>query len=372
MAAPLRILLLEDDSDDVELIENVIQRSITNVEFYEVAEREHFLKALEDFKPDMVLSDNQLPQFDATEALEHTRKHSLFLPFILVTGTVSEEFAANIIRMGADDYILKDRMARLPAAIEAAIERRTAELSILSERERSEKEILEINEQLRELTNHIQNIREEESTRIAREIHDQLGQQLTVIKMDASWILKKSGETDPAIAEKSKELISMIDEMIKTVRRISADLRPHLLDELGLGATIEYYLENFSRRSGIKTIALGTKEEADLPDEIKSGLFRILQEALTNVARHANASIVVAEIHIEDNSVELIIEDDGTGFITSDIQKKKTFGLLGMKERVAMMKGSYEISSSPGEGTKVTVKVPAGKKELHVSFPNPK
>jgi len=350
--------MLEDDPDDAELIQQVIVRAKIECEFEVVHERTGFLDAIREFQPDIILSDNQLPQFDATEALELTRAHSLYLPFIMITGTVSEEFAANVIRMGADDYILKDRMARLPAAITAAIERRTAEAAIINERKKAEQEILYMNEQLRLLTNHLQNIREEESTRIAREIHDQLGQQLTVMKMDASWIAKRLKEKDPESFARAEGLMKMIDDTVKTVRRIAGDLRPFLLDDMGLVPAVEHYLHEFGERSGIRVAASIPKDDIELPEDIKSGLFRIFQEALTNVARHAQATQLSVTIETENNNLNIIIADNGIGFETKEITGKKSFGILGIKERVAMMKGSHSIKSSPGKGTRLTVSVP--------------
>jgi len=468
--------MLEDDVDDAELIQQVITRARLDGEFCLEQDRQGFIESLQTFKPDIILSDNLLPQFDATEALEITRQFSMHLPFILVTGTVSEEFAANVIRMGADDYILKDRPARLPTAITAAITRRRSEAAIkqseevrqlimmsaldaiicidpaglvmtwnlqaeklfgwkeeemigkrlsetiiperfrekhekglknfrhsgkgrmlntvlevaglhksgrefpielsitlvnqhgneffcgfirdISERKKAEQDILTMNEQLRTLSSHLQRIREEESTRISREIHDQLGQQLTVMKMDASWMTKRVKDVDRAMFERGEGLIKMMDETIKTVRRISEDLRPSLLDEMGLGPAIEYYLQEFGKSYGITTDVKGNFEGLELPDTTRSGLYRVVQEALTNVARHAQAKNVTVTFQKYDDRLVIIVQDDGVGFEIKDAVSKKTLGLLGMRERVAMMGGTYEITSFVGKGTTVSVSVP--------------
>jgi signal transduction histidine kinase len=356
MTKLMKILMLEDDDDDVELIQQVIKKGKIVCTFSVTSERNSFLNALESFNPDIVISDNSLPQFDATEALELTRKFSLHLPFILVTGTVSEEFAANIIRMGADDYIIKDRMTRLPSAINAAILKRQAETNLINERKKAEQEILSINRELRNLTNHLQHIREQESIRISREIHDQLGQQLTVMKIDASWILKNTG--DVKINEKARGLTEMIDEMIMTVRKIAADLRPSLLDDMGLGPALEFQLGEFGKKSGLTVTTTGTDEILNLEENIKTGLFRIVQELLTNIARHADASHVSLALVQEPKHVKVEVSDNGKGFDVSEIKNKNTFGILGVKERVAMMNGSYNIISRIGQGTTVTLNVP--------------
>lgn len=222
----------------------------------------------------------------------------------------------------------------------------------------AEEKLKESYEAIRELTGHIQNIREEERSHIAREIHDELGQQLTVLKMDVSWLNKKVGHSDEMVANKLKSLAEMLDGTVKTVRRISSELRPSLLDDLGLVAAIDWYLKEFSRRSGIGTIFEEPELELDIPDKFKTGLYRIFQESLTNVARHSGASSVKVVLEEKDNYLVLSISDNGHGFDPEKSKSKRTLGILGMRERSMMMGGIYEINSQPGKGTMITVSVP--------------
>ncbi|MBL7738423.1 MAG: PAS domain S-box protein [Chitinophagaceae bacterium] len=226
----------------------------------------------------------------------------------------------------------------------------------------SAEKLKESYEAIRKLTDHLQQVREEERTRIAREIHDELGQQLTVLKMDIAWINKKTDPADSQMKERTTELLSMVDTTVKTVRRIAAELRPSLLDDLGLIPAMEWYIEEFGKRSGIKTAFNLQGTETGLADEARIGLYRILQESLTNVARHANATGVNIEFVQTDKKVILTIADNGIGF---DIEKisKKTLGLLGMKERALMLGGEYSINGSTGKGTTITVTVPVAKTE---------
>ena len=228
----------------------------------------------------------------------------------------------------------------------------------ITERKRVEAEVQESYEQIRSLTAHLQNVREEERTHIAREIHDELGQQLTVMKMDISWMKKKivAGEAT-AVPPKMDELMEILDGTVASVRRISTELRPSLLDDIGLIATIEWQAELFTKRTGIP-VKLAIANDLQIPDEHATGLFRIIQESLTNIVRHANASQIV--IHLENNKKEFIlyIEDDGAGFDMYQSTQAKTLGLLGMKERTLMMKGEFLIESKPNSGTKVKVRVP--------------
>jgi len=228
----------------------------------------------------------------------------------------------------------------------------------ISDRKKAEQELDESYKAIRKLTGHLQNIREEERTHIAREIHDELGQQLTVLKMDVSWLNKKIGNTDDAIKEKMKSLLTMLDETVKSVRRISSELRPSLLDDLGLGAAMEWQLTEFEKRAGIKTRFTHKGEDDKLPESVKTALFRILQESLTNVARHSGAKSVEVSFVRDADSCSLSITDNGKGFDKEKAADKRTLGILGMKERTSMIGGTYEIASASGKGTTVTVKIP--------------
>lgn len=720
MNRPLKILLLEDSSIDSEIIQRLLRKEKVNCECNLVMNKEDFLKALNDFTPDVILSDNSLPQLNAADALKLTRERYPHIPFILVTGTVSEEYAANIIKLGADDYILKDRMTRLPAAIDAALrqrraskeiadykyaldqsaivaitdqkgiiryandnfrkiskysceelvgqdhriinsghhpksyikelwkviangkiwrgefcnkakdgslywvdttiipllnekgkpyeylsirvdisERKKAEVAFLQsqlrikqaqeiahlgnwevsfetqvskwsdeayriygiepgdhnlsiedwmsfiypedrdfvekaieksrstlsdlslhhrivrndgairhvyseskhefnsegrviglygvvhditearkaqeeihrfnerfnlvaratsdviwdwdlltgnvyrsteglkkvygfddnaaienigdwslrihpdDRARIEKMMVEITgsvnqelfsteyrflrqdgtytyvfdrgfivrdkkgvpirmigaaqditerkakeEQLRQLAGHLQDIREEERASMAREIHDELGQQLTGLKIDISWLVKKLASDDNSIIMRTNDILSRLDETIKTVRKIATELRPSLLDDVGLVGALEWQSQEFEKRSGIKTQFQSNLHESQIPDNVSIALFRIFQESLTNVARHSGGTQVISSLTQKDRNMVLVISDNGNGFDIKRIKAKKTLGLLGMKERVLMIGGNYDISSRPGQGTIVSVSVP--------------
>jgi PAS domain S-box-containing protein len=228
----------------------------------------------------------------------------------------------------------------------------------IAERKKAEDELEQSYKSIRQLTEHLQNIREEERIHIAREIHDELGQQLTVMKMDVSWLNKKMIPGDEHIKQKLKSLSEMLDGTVKTVRRISSELRPSLLDDLGLVAAMEWQLKEFKQRSGIATSLITPETEQQLPDTVKTGLFRIFQESLTNVARHAHAKKVKVSLQYKDRKIVLTVQDDGKGFDKKKTADKRTLGILGMKERTLMMGGEYEITSTPGKGTTVLVAIP--------------
>jgi|CXWL01.1.fsa_nt_gi PAS domain S-box-containing protein len=231
----------------------------------------------------------------------------------------------------------------------------------ITERKKAEEEILEINKRLRLLSEYLQNVREEERTHMAREIHDELGQQLTVMKMDVAWLNEKLRKTDTSIRQRTEELNEMLDKTVITVRRIASELRPSMLDDMGLGAAIEWHLSEFEKRSGVKTEFNMMQSELPLPDAIKTGLFRVVQESLTNVGRYAKAKKVAISLQQKDGHLAMLIKDNGVGFdIAEKIAAKKTLGILGMTERCYIMGGTFNINSTPGKGTTITVKVPFG------------
>jgi PAS domain S-box-containing protein len=595
-----KILHIEDSKTDADLIKRLLQKEM-DFDYYWADDKESYLKGLSEFNPDVILSDHMMPQFDSKMAFEIYKQKNLDIPFILVTGTVSEEFAVMMMKSGLDDYLLKTNLQRLPQAIinafskkendkkikqiEAELKRSESnlrtifdnaaqgfilvdttgniielndrvnyfinigwrkdlkkkdnlfevipefrreylkefiaealrgntvrfesdfkagdattlyfdvnvspitdvagtitghcitindiserkrneeklkqlsqaveqspasviitdvngniqyvnskftditgyrpeevigknprilksgntpsneygilwksitsgrewhgeflnkkkngesywELALISpilnakgeitnflavkeditKRKKAEEEILQKNQQLSLLSDHLENIREEERSNIAREIHDELGQQLTVMKMDVSLLQKKIATTKEPPELKLTDLGNLIDQTIQTVRRLAFELRPSMLDDLGLYSTIDWYVQEFEKRTGLK-IFMTTDKEERLDKKITTNLFRILQECLTNVARHAKATEVKIDLKMENNNFFMTVRDNGKGFDTCT-KNKKTLGILGMRERTIIMHGECCIESIQGKGTIVNVKVP--------------
>ena len=219
-------------------------------------------------------------------------------------------------------------------------------------------------EQIRMLTGHLQEIREEERKNVSREIHDELGQQLTVLKMEVAWMIRKLDETETKFEKKLQALLETIDGTMRTVRRICAELRPTSLDDLGLTAAIEWHAKQFEAKTGIKVNLDLPQELFNLSPEIKIGLYRIFQESLTNVARHADASTIDVHLALEEMMIVMHITDDGKGF-DPEVRQKQTLGILGMKERSLTLGGEYIINSRPGKGTRIMVSIPL-KKDLMI------
>ena len=228
----------------------------------------------------------------------------------------------------------------------------------VTERKKAEMALEESYQSVRKLTEHLQHIREEERTHIAREIHDELGQQLTVMMMDLSWLGRKIEPGNKLAMNKIKELMGLMGNMVKTVRRISTELRPSVLDDLGLVSAIELHLREFGKRTGIHTRLIVPETEPLLDKPVREGLYRIFQESLTNVARHSQAKVAVVKLERKNANIILTINDNGVGFDEKKAKEKRTLGLLGMKERATGIGGSYQISGKPGKGTTIIVTVP--------------
>jgi PAS domain S-box-containing protein len=226
----------------------------------------------------------------------------------------------------------------------------------ISLRVKAENELKEHTEEIRKLTGYLQNIREEERTHIAREIHDVVGQQLTAMKMEAYWLKKKF----PQYAEDERllSLLKLIDETIKTVRRVSSDLRPGILDDLGLVAALEWQTAEFSKNTGMEAIFHNEVEIDNIDSNIATNVFRIYQESLTNVARHSQASKIFASLQIKDSALILTISDNGKGFDITEVRRKKSLGLVGMRERARMLDGSIEFKRGADGGTEVSLAIP--------------
>jgi len=211
-------------------------------------------------------------------------------------------------------------------------------------------------ERLRELAAHLEAVREEERARVAREIHDDLGHQLTTLAYDLGLLGGELGAVDPAIEARLVELRQRCGDIVGSLRRIVTQLRPAVLDDFGLPAAIEWQAGDFARRTGI-AVRVEVDESIELDDQSASTVFRIFQEALTNVARHAGAGEVRAALRHTRRAIELDVRDDGRGF-DQGITGKRSFGLLGMRERASALGGELEIESSPGRGTRILLRVP--------------
>jgi signal transduction histidine kinase len=205
---------------------------------------------------------------------------------------------------------------------------------------------------------HQQTVREEERTRISREIHDELGQSLTALKLDLSWLIRRLTKDQAPLLEKVTDMSRLIDMNIQTVKRIAAELRPGLLDDLGLTAALEWQAEEFEQRQGIRCELRISPEDISLERELSTAVFRIFQETLTNVVRHAHARKVSVNLRKSRNVLTLSVRDDGRGITQKQIAGPTSIGLIGMRERVGLLGGKVSISGAKNRGTLVRVTIP--------------
>lgn len=202
-------------------------------------------------------------------------------------------------------------------------------------------------------------IREEEKARIARELHDELAQSLTALKMDTLWVRDHAARVPEAVFARLSEMVNTIDRTVSATRRIAADLRPMLLDDLGLLPAIEWLVSSFIQRSGADcTLSVDQGLALELPEPYATAMFRIVQESLANVAKHAGASQVKVALGKVPDGVMLRVQDNGCGFFTVAPRKPQSLGLLGLRERAQLLGGMATIKSAPGQGTCVEVYIP--------------
>jgi PAS domain S-box-containing protein len=228
----------------------------------------------------------------------------------------------------------------------------------ITERKRAEHELRRSEEQLRALAARVQSVAEEERLRISRELHDQLGQALTAIKMDLDWLARKRAAPGEAQEEQIRGTMELVDSTIGLVRKLSAELRPAVLDTFGLSAALELQAEEFQRRTGIQCSVQAAPGRVGLSAEQRIAVFRICQEVLTNIVRHAGASRVDVTLAGTGGHVVFAVQDDGKGFNVESLDNRHSLGILGMQERAFMVGGVLDVNSAPGAGTRITLRIP--------------
>jgi PAS domain S-box-containing protein len=228
----------------------------------------------------------------------------------------------------------------------------------VTELRQAEVELRRSQQQLRSLAAHQLEVREEERGRIAREIHDVLGQTLTALKFDATALRDAVERGQPGTAGRFQEMADLLDAAVKSVRRLATELRPVVLDQLGLADAVEWLARDFQRRTGIECRARIRLADATPPREVSTGLFRILQEALTNVARHAGATAVEVALEHTQGSLSLTVTDNGRGLGDGDQSRSDALGILGMRERALLLGGGIDLKGETGKGTRLTARIP--------------
>lgn len=343
MDRPLKILHLEDLPADAEMVDRVLRKAKLWFEKKVVIDRPDFLKALRDFQPDIILSDHSLPAFNSLEALKITREEGLHAPFILVTATVSEEYAVNVIKEGASDYILKDRLERLPNAVQNALDRRRTEEELARQHDLQQKLVLETSIQ----------VQEKEREQIGKELHDNINQILAAAKLYLDIAVKDDDTRAEALDKCQRNLNLAMEE----IRQLSQSLVAPSLGGMGLDLALRKLLENFPLSASLRVDLDTTGYLDDIGDDgIKLTCYRIAQVQLNNIVKHSrahNASIILTRT---PNRLTLLIRDDGIGF--NPAKKTSGIGLRNIRNRVNYYNGTLDLESAPGKGCTLTITIP--------------
>jgi two-component system, NarL family, sensor histidine kinase UhpB len=343
----LRALFVEDSPTDYSLLLRLLRVAGYQLESRRVETAADMRDALAGGPWDVIISDHNMPNFSSTEALKILKESGLDAPFIIVSGAIGEDIAVEAMIAGADDYILKSRLPRLAPALKRSLAAAASRREERTARQR-----------LRQLSAHLEQVKETERKAIAREIHDDIGGLLTGLTFDLAWLQNHAG--DDKLGERLQSMQSLLDQARSSVQRILRELRPPML-ELGVVAALEWQAQDFSRRYGIPCHFVSNRETIAISEAISGALFRICQEALTNIAKHAQAKSVNIEVFADESSVTLEVTDDGVGLAADSQSKAGSYGLLGMRERAASLNGWIEANSAPGRGTSLMLSLPLAK-----------
>jgi len=351
--SPACILVVDDDPKSRIALEELLRSSGNSVVLAESGEDALRCVLKQDFAA--ILMDARMPGVDGYTAARtiRERERSRTTPIIFLTGAFED--VPSMFRgyeAGAVDYMVKPIV---PEVLKFKI-------SVFVDLYNKNLALRKSEENLRALAVRLQSVREEEWTRIAREIHDELGQELTGLKMDLTWVAKKLPLDQKALAAKIGSMFDVIDGTIQSVRKIATRLRPEVLDELGLAPAIDWQAKEFQKRSGIRCRLSLPSDALGLDRERSTAAFRVFQELLTNIARHANATRIDVAMQVDSGALVLAVEDNGKGIEEAAIFSPKSLGLLGMRERVLPFGGKVEFARAGDQGTRVTVSIPLGLK----------
>jgi signal transduction histidine kinase len=354
-----KILHLEDSLVDHELTVRALNKAGMVFEILRVETLEDFLAKVRDIDFDIILADYHLAGFTAMEAWATLQTQPLVPPFILLSGAIGEPAAVSAIKMGMSDYLSKDELPKLGQMI-----RRNLELhAIRRDKVKSDHDLLLSEKRLADFAEHLQLTIENERAAIAREIHDDIGGSLAAAKFDLAWIDRHTENLD--VKEHIKAASDMVQHALEASQRIMKNLRPAILDQ-GLVAAVQWLASDFTKRNGIK-ITLNTQQaQSVLPKDVLLAAYRTVNEALTNISKHAQCDLVTIELSDIQQFLTVEIKDNGPGIAPAALLKPHSFGLKGLHERAKSVGGWLDISSN-GVGTSITLSVPLGVAPDHSS-----
>jgi signal transduction histidine kinase len=382
-----KVLLVNDDSASLLALTSLLTYASNENDYEVVVARsgEEALRQVLNHDFAVILLDVNMPGMNGFETAEaiHSHPRAASVPIIFVTAHYADEInKLKGYQKGAVDYLFTpiipkilqskvavfvelakknlqlqhqtEQLAKLNSELQ---EQRKQDLEHINERKLAEEALRQSREELRQLASYQERIKEDERKRIAREIHDELGQNLLALRIDVSMLHARTGATHPKLNSKVHSVLDHIDSTMKAMRSIINNLRPTVLD-LGLNAAIEWQVKEFQRRTGIACELVMQDKELVLDDARATALFRILQESLNNVLRHAKAKRARIELHNGDHKLFMKVADNGIGMFPGCRRKANSFGLVGIKERISTLGGELIIETGPDSGTTLTVSIP--------------
>lgn len=361
MPQPLRVLLLEDLDTDAELMVRELKRAGFDPVWDRVDTEEALLQCL-DRPYDLILSDNTMPSFDALRALIYLRERQLDIPFVIVSGSIGEEQAVTLLHHGAADYIMKDRIDRLGSAVNQALERKRlrgdnqAAHAALQART---KELMLSRERLRALASDLTLTEQRERRKLASDLHDYLAQLLVAGRMKLRQIITHVSK-EPG-AHLLAELDQIFDESLRYTRTLIADLAPPSLQEFGLSHAFQWLSEHMRTQGLTVDVQVGS-DRINLPDDQAILVFQSVRELLLNIVKHAGTNRAMVAVETTPTELRITVTDGGQGFdsmtIATPDSSSSRFGLFSIYERMSAMGGRFEISSTPGRGTRAMMVLP--------------
>jgi two-component system, NarL family, sensor histidine kinase UhpB len=349
----LRILHLEDSAIDHHLVLLALKKTMEVIEMERVETLEEFRETLSKRPFDVILADYRLSGFTALDAWNELQQVENRPPVILLSGAIGEPAAVEAIQRGISDYLSKDNLNQLHQVI-----RRTLDVQrIKKEKLAADLALLRSERRLAEFAEHLQLTIDQERAAIAREIHDDIGGALAAVKFDVSWIGRHTN--DPSTQAHVKAANEMLQHALDASQRIMMNLRPAILDQ-GLVAAVQWLATSFARRTSIDTHVNVNCEQEIIDKAVQLVAFRTAQEALTNISKHARCSRVTIELTDTEGHLTLEIRDNGQGILRSELDKPKSFGIGGLRERAKTVGGWLDVSSPPGSGAAITLSVPLG------------
>ena len=417
--ATLRLLIVEDDPNDAELVIRELTKSGFDPQFRRVDTREAFAKALAEDRPDVIIYDHNLPHFSSSEALRVAQQSDAGVPFIIVSHAIGDEEAVALMRGGAADYLLKDRLGRLGESVRHALEQRrlreehaaarnaivslnadlelriasrTAQLKVanhalemeLGQRKRAEealrrlngeleqrvmertRDLVASNHRLQALASELTLAEQRERKRLASELHDYLAQILALGRIKVSQLRQKVSVQESPVPQLVGEIDNLLEKAGEYTRSLMAKLNPPVLDELGLPSALNWLAKQMPLHGLLVEVQV-PEEQVSLPDDQAVLLFQSVRELLINVAKHAGTDRATVSLKVDaDQQLRIEVQDQGRGFDPAVIEAKSEnghFGLFSVKERMQAMGGRLEVRSRPGEGTTITMMLPLAKEE---------